>query len=51
MISNGENVPFDFYFSAPSCVPATNFETNGANIDVETIKNYLNFLMLFVLVK
>ncbi len=39
MISNGENVPFDFYFSAPSCVPATNFETNGANIDVETIKN------------
>ncbi len=33
MINNGNDVPFDFYFSAPSCVPATNFETNGAFLD------------------
>lgn len=38
MIQNGESVPFDFYFSAPSCVPATNFETNGAILDVKDIE-------------
>jgi len=38
MIQNGESVPFDFYFSAPSCVPATNFETNGAVLDVKDIE-------------
>lgn len=30
MISNGSRVPFKFYFGAPSCVPATVFETAGA---------------------
>ncbi len=30
MISNGKTVPFKFYFGAPSCVPATSFETAGA---------------------
>lgn len=30
MIENGKKVPFHFYFGAPSCVPATNFETSGA---------------------
>ena len=27
MIENAKQVPFNFYFTAPSCVPATSFET------------------------
>ncbi len=30
MIDNGKTVPFKFHFGAPSCVPATIFETAGA---------------------
>jgi adenine deaminase len=30
MIENGRQTPFYFYFGAPSCVPATMFETAGA---------------------
>ncbi len=30
MIQNAKSVPFKFYFGAPSCVPATPFETAGA---------------------
>ena len=37
MIEDGSSVPFDFYFSAPSCVPATIFETNGAVFDADDI--------------
>lgn len=40
MIDNGSKVPFKFYFGAPSCVPATPFETAGAEItasDIETL--------------
>lgn len=33
MIDNGKKVPFHFFFGAPSCVPATAFETAGAIID------------------
>lgn len=33
MIDNGKKVPFHFFFGAPSCVPATQFETAGATID------------------
>ena len=33
MINNGKKVPFHFFFGAPSCVPATAFETAGASID------------------
>ncbi len=32
MIANGKSVPFKFYFGAPSCVPATIFESSGATI-------------------
>ena len=38
MIENGKKVPFHFYFGAPSCVPATSFETAGANLDVNAIQ-------------
>ncbi|HJW18239.1 MAG TPA: adenine deaminase, partial [Flavisolibacter sp.] len=37
MIENGKTVPFKFNFGAPSCVPATSFETAGATIDAEAI--------------
>src|SRR5437868_33210 len=32
MIDNGKKTPFKFYFGAPSCVPATAFETAGAEL-------------------
>ncbi|MBK7140174.1 MAG: adenine deaminase [Bacteroidetes bacterium] len=38
MIENGKKSPFKFYFGAPSCVPATTFETAGAAINLEEIK-------------
>jgi adenine deaminase len=41
MIENGKQVPFKFNFGAPSCVPATNFESAGAVIDAEDIKKLL----------
>ena len=37
MIENGKQVPLKFHFGAPSCVPATFFETAGAVIDSEQI--------------
>lgn len=42
MIDNAKQVPFHFYFGAPSCVPATHFETSGAVIDAENIDQLLN---------
>jgi adenine deaminase len=41
MIDNGKKVPFHFFFGAPSCVPATNFETAGAMIDSDQITELL----------
>jgi adenine deaminase len=41
MIENGKAVPFKFYFGAPSCVPATSFETAGAGIDAEEVEELL----------
>ena len=41
MIENGKEVPFKFNFGAPSCVPATNFESAGAIINSDNIKTLL----------
>ncbi len=41
MIENANQVPFNFYFSAPSCVPATGFETSGAILDSSDIEYLL----------
>jgi adenine deaminase len=41
MIQNGETVPFKFCFGAPSCVPATEFETAGAVISVDDIEDLM----------
>ena len=37
MIDNGKRVPFKFFFGAPSCVPATTFETSGHTLDTKDI--------------
>ena len=42
MIENGEKVPFKFNFGAPSCVPATIFETAGAEIDTSEVDALLS---------
>jgi len=49
MIENGKTVPFKFYFGAPSCVPATIFETAGAALDSNSVdillsKNDIHYL-------
>lgn len=41
MIENGKTVPFKFNFGAPSCVPATIFETAGATIDAKDIEDLM----------
>ncbi len=41
MIENGKKVPFKFNFGAPSCVPATAFETAGAMIDSTAVEALL----------
>ena len=41
MINNGKETPFKFNFGAPSCVPATSFESAGAIIDSEDIKTLM----------
>jgi adenine deaminase len=41
MIDNGNTVNFKFYFGAPSCVPATSFETAGANVGANDVTELL----------
>lgn len=41
MIENGKQVPFKFNFGAPSCVPATIFETAGASLDSNQVTELL----------
>ncbi len=55
MIENGKTVPFKFHFGAPSCVPATIFETAGAALNADDVDallqkpeiNYLSEMMNF----
>jgi adenine deaminase len=41
MIRNGKEVPFHFFFGAPSCVPATVFETAGAALDAQQVSELM----------
>lgn len=41
MIEDSKKVPLKFFFGAPSCVPATSFERNGATLDHNDIKKLL----------
>jgi len=43
MLSATENLPFRAYFMAPSCVPASPFETSGAVLDHDEISEILSF--------
>jgi adenine deaminase len=42
MIDNGKRVPLKFHFGAPSCVPATTFETAGAALDSKMVEDLLH---------
>ncbi|MEN1679181.1 MAG: adenine deaminase [Planctomycetota bacterium] len=42
MLASGEQTPFKFYFGAPSCVPATTFETAGAAITTAEVEALLD---------
>lgn len=37
MLRESESIPFDIFFMAPSCVPATHLETSGAQLDVSDL--------------
>lgn len=41
MIRSGKRGHFKFYFGAPSCVPATPFETSGFILDAQTIEELM----------
>lgn len=41
MLEDAAQVPFHFFFGAPSCVPATQFETAGATLDVDAVNKLL----------
>ncbi len=42
MLANAAQTPFHFLFGAPSCVPATPFETAGASLDVAEVAALLD---------
>ncbi len=42
MLENAAHVPFKFFFGAPPCVPATTFETAGAEITVAEVESLLD---------
>lgn len=41
MVENSRQTPFKFFFGAPSCVPATTFETAGATLDANDVAELL----------
>lgn len=41
MIQDGKSSPLNFYYTAPSCVPATIFESSGATLNSEDIEKLL----------
>jgi adenine deaminase len=49
MIDNARNAKLKFHFGAPSCVPATNFETAGAVIDADGVEELLKMEDIFYL--
>ncbi|MGL5616519.1 MAG: adenine deaminase [Sarcina sp.] len=40
MLNDTVNLPFDFYFMLPSCVPATDWETSGAQLENKDLKEF-----------
>ena len=42
MLDDAAKTNFKFYFGAPACVPATQFETGGAKLDVDAVTKLLD---------
>ena len=42
-LNDSEKIPLDLYLTAPSCVPATEFETAGARLSASDIKNLYGY--------
>ena len=42
MIDNSKKTPFKIFFGAPSCVPATSFESAGATLDAKAVGELLH---------
>jgi adenine deaminase len=40
-LNDAEKVPLNFFFGAPSCVPATDFESNGAILNSDNVNQLL----------
>jgi adenine deaminase len=40
MLDSSKNLPFDFFFMLPSCVPATEFENSGATLHSADLKPF-----------
>ncbi len=49
MIKDGKKTPFKFFFGAPSCVPATPYETSGATLAFNEVKKLLDRKDIFFL--
>jgi len=49
MIENGKQTPFKFFFGAPSCVPATIFETAGAEVNEKEVDALLSRTEIYYL--
>ncbi len=37
MLKDSESIPFDLFFTAPSCVPSTSLETSGASLNISDL--------------
>lgn len=42
MLESSEGVPLNVFFMLPSCVPATNLETSGANLTAEDLAPFID---------
>ncbi|NGX45712.1 MAG: Adenine deaminase [Chlamydiae bacterium] len=49
MLDDSRKVPFKFYFGAPSCVPATQFESSGATLGAEEVRALLSLPDIYYL--
>lgn len=49
MLDDSRKVPFKFYFGAPSCVPATQFESSGATLGTQEIRALLSLPDIYYL--
>lgn len=49
MIENANLSPLDFYFTAPSCVPATPFESSGCSITLKDLEYLFNKVEIIAL--